>query len=288
VAIACAVLLVAVTLGAPPAPSAVAGAAPTGGGGAPELVPSRRVPPGALPPPSGAASPPAVPAGHPIRVEAVGDSVAFSWIWNAPPVAGLRLRSEGIVGCGVLPTEVQIGPRRLLPSPDCPHWLASWRQARAGRPDVVLVFIGAWEVFDPWVRGRRLAVGSPAWRRYVSGQLEQGIEVVTKGTTARVALMTVPCFRQSEPIDGAPADERNQPDRIAAVNGVERSVAARHPGRVVLVDYAGFACPGGRFRDKVDGVTLRPDGLHIEITSARAGWSWLAPVVDEIARRPSL
>lgn len=213
------------------------------------------------------------------------DSVGFDVVFEAPPITGLELWTRAIPGCGVIPVEVQVGPRRVLPSETCPRVLEEWRHAVEDRPDVVVVFLGGWEVFDPWVDDKRLPVGSAAWRSYLTAQLDRGIDVLTRGTAIRVGLATVPCFPTDDPVLGIPSTERNQRRRTSAVDQVVRSTAARHPDRVALVDWASFACPSGQDRVRVNGVRLRPDGMHPDVASDRLVWAWLAPIVLALARR---
>lgn len=281
------------TLGAvAPPPDNAAGAAP----GVAEkvskvtLVPQTApdlAPPG-LSAPSGAPSPAPVGADRPVKVVVLGDSVGFDLAYYAPPIQGLQLTTYAIPGCGILPGVLQIGDVRRLPSEHCPDLLAEWRRAVTDQADVALVFIGGWEVFDPWVDGRRLKVGTPAWHRYLTDRLQEGIDVLTEGTTMRVGLATVPCYRFDEPVLGIPSTERNEARRSDAVDAVVREVAARNPGRVALVDWAGYACPGGTFRERAGGVVLRPDGMHTDVPSTSVVWEWLAPIALAIAHRNSL
>jgi hypothetical protein len=245
-------------------------------------------PPGLAAPAPGASSPPPVPADRPVSVAVVGDSVGFAMVWYAPPIAGVHLTTRAIPGCGVIPTDLQIGDTHYPAPQKCVHWVDEWRAAESTHPDVALVVLGGWEVFDPWVDAKRLHVGTPEWRRYVTDQLERGVRVLTAGTHTRVLLATVPCFRYDQPVLGIPSTERNDDARTSAIDAVVTGVAARHPGRVALVDYRSYACPGGKPRVEVGGVTLRPDGMHTDATSTPVLWRWLAPIVVEAARRPHL
>lgn len=289
------IALVAATAGAPAPPPARAvggdAVAPQGAGSqAPVSVLEQPEPPGLAPPSArpGPGSPSPAPPGQPVRTMVLGDSVAFDVVFGAPRVAGVELLTRAIPGCGVLPVEVQVADRRILSSDQCPRWLDEWRLAASEGPDVALVFLGAWEVFDPYVGGERLAVGSPRWASYVDHQLEQGIEALADGTSTRIGLATVPCFATSDPVLGIRSGERAERRRTEAVDRVVRTVAARHPGRVALVDWAGFVCPNGNDRGPIDGVVVRPDGMHPDAPADRIVWTWLAPIVLAMAHRPML
>ncbi|MCU1352663.1 MAG: hypothetical protein JWM05_1872, partial [Acidimicrobiales bacterium] len=249
-------------------------------------APAAGRPGGAAPPPL-AGTPPA-PAGRPVRLVTVGDSVGFELVYLSPRVQGMEMTTGALIGCGVVPDPLDVGGQRQGRDPECVRWLDSWRAMVATDPDVALVVLGAWEVFDSWVDGRRVPVGSREWRTLVARQLRLGLDVLTTGTRVRVGVMTVPCMRP-RPVGGSPArSERAEPARVAALNDVLRETTAAYRGRAVLIDYAGFACPGGVFRERVDGVVLRPDGVHVDRTSAVAAWRWLAPIVLDMARRPVL
>jgi len=282
--------LVLATAGAP-APPVVSGVTTVSGGAVSKttLVPVLvHDPPGLAAPAPGASSPPPERAGRPVSVAIVGDSVGFAMAWYAPPIAGVRLTTRAIPGCGVIPADLQIGDTHYPAPQRCVHWIDAWRAAESTHPDVALVVLGGWEVFDPWVDSKRLHVGTPEWRRYVTDQLERGVRALTAGTHTRVLLATVPCFRYDQPVQGIPSTERNDDARTTAVDAVVTGLAARHPGRVTLVDYRSYACPGGKPRVEVGGVTLRPDGMHTDARSTRVLWRWLAPIVVEAARRPRL
>jgi len=286
-------LLVVSTLGAtaPPSKAAVAAGQTPNRNHAPvraEAHPAVDPTAAWLSPPSGAFSPPPVPYDRPVRITTLGDSVGFALAFFAPPITGATMDTDAIPGCGVVPAPLVIGGVVRPPHKDCATWLTTWRKAAAKHPDVALIFIGGFEVLDPVVGGKVLPVGSGRWLQYLVGQLNAGIDVLTFGSTTRVALMTVPCMTNQSFVFDIPSSERMDPNRIAAINQVIRWVAASRPGRVALIDYAKFACPDGQFRTTVDGVVLRPDGMHVDKTSGPVAWNWLAPIVLAAARRPSL
>ena len=78
---------------------------------------------------------------------------------------------------------------------DCGNWQSQWRSnVERDHPQIAVVEIGAWDVFDETVNGRTLAFGSPAWNAYFTKTLHQGIRLLL-APGAQVALMGVPCYR---------------------------------------------------------------------------------------------
>ena len=72
------------------------------------------------------------------------------------------------------------------------------------------------------------------------------------------------------------------------MNGLLREVAARHPGRVGLVDLASRVCPSGPpCPYVVDGVgagqpaadSVRPDDYHYEVAGSLWVAQWLIPQI---------
>ena len=102
---------------------------------------------------------------------------------------------------------------------------------------------------------------------------------------ATVALLTTPCFAGRERSDGGTWPE-NDPSRVTRLNGLIRDVAARHPGKVEVVDLYGMLCPGGQYEQQLDGVTVRrADGVHIQPGSGAWLQSHLLPILHQIGER---
>ncbi|MGZ4666250.1 MAG: DUF459 domain-containing protein, partial [Frankiaceae bacterium] len=226
-----------------------------------------------------------------VRVAVFGDSVAFTlaWtMWEKPGTAsyGVDLLDLGTLGCGV----ARGGPLRAAgsvsePNTECPNW----PQMRAGlirqyRPDVAALLIGRWEVYDRIHDGQWMHVGQPEYDQYLTGELERAVAVLGSAG-ATVALFTTPCFAGRERADGGTWPE-NDPSRVARLNELIRGVAARHPGKVELVDLYALLCPAGRYERQLDGVTVRSaDGIHIEPGSGVWLRSHLLPALHQIGQR---
>jgi hypothetical protein len=62
------------------------------------------------------------------------------------------------------------------------------------------------------------------------------------------------------------------------MNRVEHEVGAKEPKLVSVVDLGHFVCPTfGHCRQSIDGVPMRPDGIHYRGRSALAIAAWLLP-----------
>jgi hypothetical protein len=69
------------------------------------------------------------------------------------------------------------------------------------------------------------------------------------------------------------------------VNDALEAVAEREPRRVTFVRWADAICPGGRYVPKVDGITARPDGVHVGSTpGAKLITDRIVPILSRLAR----
>lgn len=257
---------------AAPTPAALSGSPPAGT-------------PAAAGTPGGAGTGAGTPAGTaPLRILVVGDStgavlgmdLAFSVVERR---YGISVDDRAIYGCGlVLSAEVgghgvptRPAPPCLTSTPPDQQWPALLRQDLArSHPDVVLVAAGRWEVQDrrPTPGGKWVNITQPADAAYVRRQLNL-VASIAASSGARVALATAPCFSSGEQPDGSPWPE-DGPARLHAYNNLVRSVVAAHP-QATLVDLDAMVCPGGRYHQTLDGVTVRaPDGIHYPVFSISA------------------
>ncbi|MEJ7582763.1 MAG: hypothetical protein WKF43_01505 [Acidimicrobiales bacterium] len=169
---------------------------------------------------------------------------------------------------------------------DCRRRYELWRQGFDRPIDIALLMIGAWEVFDRVVDGRLIEFGTGEHRTMLRTALQRDVDTLVAGGAPRVALFNVPCFEERDNALGGPGSPRNDRGRVAVVNDAIAATAAANPATVVTIDIASFVCPGGRFRESLEGVELRPDGVHFSKDSAPLVWRWLVPVVSELATRP--
>ena len=233
--------------------------------------------PAARPPVVAAA--PAV-AGAP-RVLVVGDSVAMTLAADATAHVGgkAEVTSAAILGCGVVRVVRYAGPRAHEPADDCRRWPQRWRRVLDRfRPDVAVLLIGAWEVFDVQLDGEREPFGTAAHERLVRREVAAALDVLGRGAPEVVAL-TTPCFDHRDDDLFRDGSERNDPARVAWVNGIVRQEAAARAG-VRVVDLHAMVCPGGRYVTELDGVRIRAgDGVHFDREGTPLLWRRLLPAL---------
>jgi peptidoglycan/LPS O-acetylase OafA/YrhL len=212
-----------------------------------------------------------------------GDSVAGSLI-RGFVAERYRVQSGWTPGCRLLHGDLPFDNHF---SNDCP-WEAIFEGLiERTDPDVVVLSIGVWDLFDlrpPGADGD-LVPGTPAWNDYLEQSLDTAIAVLS-ARGAGVVLPTLPC---QKPIAGSPGFERNESaadiERVLAWNEVLVGVASRHPGVVVAPDLFGYLCPDGEYVDEIDGSVARDDGVHFNDDGAGIVARFLGPSLTDVARR---
>jgi peptidoglycan/LPS O-acetylase OafA/YrhL len=219
----------------------------------------------------------------------VGDSVGFSLVdgFDATSYPHITVASSVKLGCGLARQQVVYQGDAGLLNTDCKHIIRTWMEAvHAQRPQVVVLVIGAWEVFDHEIDGADLTVGSQRYATYLTARLERARTLLSYDDSTLV-IPNVPCYGQvsSTPVDQAQASIREDPERVAAVNQIIGRFVGAHPGDVRRVDLAGFLCPTGSYLDTTDGVQMRYDGVHFSKPGAAKTWQWLMPRLLKLAGR---
>lgn len=202
----------------------------------------------------------------------VGDSQAFRLVQDAPAPDDLGMRVAGwaALGCGLTPDEVIVATRAVSKD-DCEGFVASTpAQVKRLEPDLVVVHVGAWEALDVKVDGETLAFPSRTWVEHLETTVDAAIARLT--ADHEVVILTTPCFGEGPGRAALGPDDLDA--RVTAVNGALVQAAIANGAGVV--DYAAFLCPQGVALSEVDGVTVRPDGVHAEAAGARVVWRWLS------------
>ncbi len=219
----------------------------------------------------------AAPKAATVRILVVGDSTALTLAipLTLPQVAnayGVLVSDQGRLGCGVAesaqvlkhgqpsPPSAECNPR----TPAGEQWPAVLQsEVDQFDPDVVLVAAGRFEVLD-----RRTSTSGP-WQnitqandaRYVGDMLETAIRIGSD-RGAHVDLATAPCYSTGEQLDGQSWPE-DDADRVRAFDNLVTAAVSTYSSEASVLDLGALVCPGGVYRQKIDGVTVRaPDGIH--------------------------
>ncbi|AEV85834.1 Putative O-acetyltransferase [Actinoplanes sp. SE50] len=218
------------------------------------------------------------------RVTFLGDSVSWTIGTYLPPHPGMWTSVRAIQGCGIatLPDILQQGTPHTN-YPGCTEWPRRWRQAVIkDSPDVSVILLNRWELMDRRYQGGYQHVGQPGYDGYLTDRLDLAIQAAaTRG--AAVALLTAAYTHRAERSDGSLYGE-DRPDRVDAWNSLLRRVAARHPGRVTVLDLNAVVCPDGRYTATVHGLRVRSDGLHFTPAGVQQVIApWLLPRLAALA-----
>jgi peptidoglycan/LPS O-acetylase OafA/YrhL len=224
--------------------------------------PSRSVPP---------------PFPRPVRVGFFGDSQGMTLLLNRPDGLDplLRLTDDTIEGCGILGGTISSasGQTRDLDA-DCAGWQSTWAaHAARDKPQIAVIEIGAWEVFDDRVNGTMLRFGTSGWDDYFDRQLASGIGVLRKAGS-QVALLSVPCYQPISAGGLQALPERGDRKRTSHVNTLLRSAARAEPSHVFFIRSPIQFCNDP---DVVGNTGYRWDGVHFYKPGAALEFRTIGP-----------
>ncbi len=154
--------------------------------------------------------------------------------------------------------------------------------AQQYQPDVAVLMFGEFPNEAVELDGRWSMPCEPGYLAAYRTQLEGAIDdlAVTGGP---VVLVTAPGTNVTWIVDRV---EPGMPERVQCMNDLLADVAQDRAG-VGLVDLATFVCPEpDRCNEMMDGIDLRPDGLHFQGPSAAFINRWLIPKVLDVAASP--
>ncbi len=242
--------------------------------------------PAASPQVTAAAAAPAPPFGAPVEIVVFGDSQGMTLLLNKPTDLGRYLHTTDatIQGCGIMLNRVssRSGERRNL-GDACPNWQQAWAdQAQRLRPQVALVMLGAWEVFDLTVDGRTIRFGTPDWDARFVDALNRGTGELRRAG-AQVALALLPCYR---PVRGSAGlwPERGDDERTRHVNDLLRAAAAEDPTHTFVVEPPEAFCTDRKIGTSV---SYRWDGVHYYKPGSRLYFETVTPQLLAIPRPPA-
>ncbi|MCB0993043.1 MAG: hypothetical protein KDB16_18845, partial [Acidimicrobiales bacterium] len=222
----------------------------------------------------------------PRSVEVVGDSVGITLVINSPSSLDgvLSLRDSAIEGCGIIDSGSMIsGGRTRRNFSACVNFAQRWAaDVAAHRPDVVLVVIGAWEVFDLSIDGVVVPFGSEAHDEVLRNGLER-VRAAFEPLDTSVALLEVPC-QFPRPGGGlTPLPERGERWRTDHLNELLAEIAAtddQFNDRMKLVTSPPALCDDPSI---ADNPSIRWDGTHYGPAGGALVWSHLR---DQLLRMP--
>ncbi|MBT5864392.1 MAG: acyltransferase family protein [Ilumatobacter sp.] len=213
------------------------------------------------------------------RLMLVGDSTA-AVLGLARPAgfpAGWEVTEYARLGCSItdgVPIDVDADdPVQLYNTSGCAEWFDDWSElSQQFQPSVSVVMIGAWELFDHVIDGRRISFSSDEWKGHIDASIRRGVKAASSGG-GRVVLLRLPCMDQPAAalLD---AQARSDRERVKAFNAVLEAVAGDLE-TVSVLPLDDLLCPGGEPIGEVDGSVIRYDGVHLTEAGTTLVWSWL-------------
>jgi peptidoglycan/LPS O-acetylase OafA/YrhL len=223
--------------------------------------------------------PPAQRLGRPLKVMVAGDSVGWSIAWKLEgqyDQAQVAITDRAVIGCGLMPKESKFIVKGREPEQygePCNDVDLVEFKGLGEQPDVVVFWLGAWEVYDHEYQGVSYRVGTKRYARFLEERIQERIDKY-RGVGAATVMPIVPCFAENAARLG---HERQDQERLDWVNARVRAVAKRNKGWVRLIDPAPKLCDGTTALPTTpDGIPLREDGSHFDPPAARWFWNtWL-------------
>jgi peptidoglycan/LPS O-acetylase OafA/YrhL/lysophospholipase L1-like esterase len=204
----------------------------------------------------------------------LGDSEAYNLSLGEAPALGdaVSFAYHARIGCGLGPglavTEGGVPVDKDLGGEPCSEangWLDG--AVHTYRPDLVLVYEGAWDVLDRRVDGRTLRFGTRAWDEAVRTNLATVLRGFARDG-AQVFVLAAPCYPHGG--QGGGHTIRDDPRRVARWNQLLREVAPTVGARVLAYD--GLFCGKPASQQPP-----RDDGVHLTKPGAEGVWRWIAP-----------
>jgi len=178
-----------------------------------------------------------------LRVRVLGDSTAnaLGWIVRNVATPDVDVKLEGKDGLNLIYA-------------DHIRWAGGDDSV-----DVTLVGVGGAFLYGIHVAGKWTLACHPRWHSlFEQGLAEHMAEL--KGSSSQLWMATAPY-----PLGPYENEERRR--QLDCINRSIRKVAAQQD-HVRLLDLADMVCPGGACTREVNGLPLRPDGVHFDVAAA--------------------
>ncbi len=231
--------------------------------------------------------------GEETRVLLVGDSIAWSlgngFLPSFERGTGLEVVNRAMPGCGLAHGPIREHGRESAGNigSKCEEWPEHWRRYVSEiEPDLVVILVGGWDVYDRQVDGEWLPFGGPRHDQYLKGLLRKATNTFQDAGVPVVWLST-PYYNPEAPASVLPPliSERWRTDHFNALLGEEITSGGSN---LYWLDLAEFVCPDTRCLTQYEGGDWRTDGTHFSTLGAQSVGRWLAPQLRDIRRQSLL
>ncbi len=235
------------------------------------------------------------------RVGVYGDSTAAAvnvglQYWLDKNGTGRPRLGTSELGCALLTTGEYRYQGRNLKNPDhCAVRSEEWPKTLArDQTDVAVVSYGPWEVCDRRFPGEPewRHLGDPVFDEHLRSAMLEAVDLFLDNGVP-VVWMTHPLVEVRNPETGVAPETpypESDPARIARYNELVFELEAARPGKVRVLDFAGYL--RGREGGELDS-RYRPDGTHLSAEGTlKLAHDWLEPEIlrihaDFVAAEPA-
>jgi len=208
------------------------------------------------------------PVNNILRILVVGDSMAVNLALGLSDKNTGVLRVSGDTGCGILGNvNVKQHDGRIVSISNCGHIFFNWkRKLISFKPNVVILMYGG-PLTERLINSVWTHPCETAFDTAYRIKLQSAVELLS--STGAVVLLPTMAYSLMKN-DNNYVFHR----RLDCLNEIFRNVSALNRG-VNIVELGGFVCPSHYCRTKIDGITLRSDGLHYSNDGAKLIYGWL-------------
>jgi lysophospholipase L1-like esterase len=152
-------------------------------------------------------------------------------------------------------------------------------------PDVVVMLVGAQDVFDRRIKGTVVKFDTAAGAQLAQRDLQDAATTLSTGG-AHVVLLTTPYYVPGWPMKIDIKRSSMYKPWIDRYNALQRAVVERSGGRASILDLNKYIDPNGVWTDTVNGIKVRTfDKMHLSVAGAKYVASWLVPQLPRYVSR---
>jgi peptidoglycan/LPS O-acetylase OafA/YrhL len=230
-------------------------------------------------------------ADPPSRILLVGDSVGYNlgtgFEGDINTNSNIRVWNEAILWCELINAPRREDGVEKPPYGACNDWKQQWGGAVTSfQPDISMVDVGAWEIYDRKIDDRWIEFGTPEFDQILTAKLQELVDTLD-ASGSPVVFLTSPYFERNDGVNSPAEWTVNDRSRVDHFNDLLRQLAAQpdNAGKVEILDLGHWLCPGPNdpCHDVIDGVNIRDDGLHYGEDGARIVARWLTPQLRQLA-----